>query len=618
MIRVLEKNIADKIAAGEVIERPVSVIKELVENAIDSGADSITVEIRSGGKKYMRVTDNGCGIPSEDAETAFLRHATSKIETVKDLDAIETLGFRGEALASIAAVTHTELVSKTADEKVGLKLIIHGSEVISSEGTGCPDGTTIVVTDLFYNTPARLKFLKSDSAESSQIIDFMSRITLAYPDIRFRFINNGNTVFSTSGKGNLQHTILAVYKMNEYSDLVPVDYADGYNRVYGFISSPSLSKTSRRNQIFFVNGRTVNSKVMEKGVDDGYRERLFEGRYPVVFLFVETSPERLDVNIHPNKKEVRFDDEKEIFKLISTGIKLALGSKEAVVQVKSPFREELTEKEEKKEQVDIKQILSTKERTPVTSAFTEFKPAKAEIPETVEHSDRTVVAEDTAIENLSAAPQIYDVREEYRQMSEREIKSSQPFNFDELTFTGSIFGTYITAVDDTNFYMIDQHAAHERVFYEKLVNEYLASEKLHQPILTPMVLEVSPYAVENEEEWSSALTEMGFTMELFGPTSYVIREIPTFMTLSEAESFAGEFIENIGEKTNLNNTVVIDKLIMKSCKSAVKAHDYLSEEEIEALMQQLKKCRNPFSCPHGRPTFIKISQYEIEKMFKRV
>ncbi len=618
MIRVLEKNIADKIAAGEVIERPVSVIKELVENAIDSGADSITVEIRSGGKKYMRVTDNGCGIPSEDAETAFLRHATSKIETVKDLDAIETLGFRGEALASIAAVTHTELVSKTADEKVGLKLIIHGSEVISSEGTGCPDGTTIVVTDLFYNTPARLKFLKSDSAESSQIIDFMSRIALAYPDIRFRFINNGNTVFSTSGKGNLQHTILAVYKMNEYSDLVPVDYTDGYNRVYGFISSPSLSKTSRRNQIFFVNGRTVNSKVMEKGVDDGYRERLFEGRYPVVFLFVETSPERLDVNIHPNKKEVRFDDEKEIFKLISTGIKLALGSKEAVVQVKSPFREELTEKEEKKEQVDIKQILSTKERTPVTSAFTEFKPVNAEIPETVEHSDCTVVAEDTAIENLSAAPQIYDVREEYRQMSEREIKSSQPFNFDELTFTGSIFGTYITAVDDTNFYMIDQHAAHERVFYEKLVNEYLASEKLHQPILTPMVLEVSPYAVENEEEWSSALTEMGFTMELFGPTSYVIREIPTFMTLSEAESFAGEFIENIGEKTNLNNTVVIDKLIMKSCKSAVKAHDYLSEEEIEALMQQLRKCRNPFSCPHGRPTFIKFSQYEIEKMFKRV
>lgn len=622
MIRVLEKNIADKIAAGEVIERPVSVIKELVENAVDSGADSITVEIRSGGKKYMRVTDNGCGIPSVDAETAFLRHATSKIETVKDLDAIETLGFRGEALASIAAVTHTELVSKTADEKVGIKLIIHGSEVISSEGTGCPDGTTIVVTDLFYNTPARLKFLKSDSAESGQIIDFMSRIALAYSDIRFRFINNGNTVFSTSGKGNLQHTILAVYKINEYKDLVPVDFTDGKNKVYGFISSPSLSKTSRRNQIFFVNGRTVNSKVMEKGVDDGYRERLFEGRYPVVFLFVETSPERLDVNIHPNKKEVRFDDEKEIFNLISTGIKEALGSKAAVIQVKNPFKEDLNltndVKKEKQEQVDIKQILSTKIRNPEILTFQDYEQKTIEPVKAIENTSVSEKICESEPELKDNQYKINDVREEYRQMSQQEINVAPPFDFDELTFTGSIFGTYITAVDDKNFYMIDQHAAHERVFYEKLVNEYLASEKLHQPILTPILLEVSPYAAEKEEEWSSALSEMGFTIELFGPTSYVIREIPTFMTLSEAESFAGEFIENIGDKINLNNTVVIDKLIMKSCKSAVKAHDYLSEEEIEALIQQLKQCRNPFSCPHGRPTFIKFSQYEIEKMFKRV
>ena len=264
MIRVLEKNVADKIAAGEVIERPVSIVKELVENTIDAGADSIVVEIKNGGKSYIRVTDNGCGIPRNEAEVAFLRHATSKIETAKDLNAIETLGFRGEALASIAAVTHTELISKTKDEKIGVKLLIHGSEVLDSSGTGCPDGTTIIITDLFYNTPARQKFLKSDSAESGQIIDFMSQIALAYPNIRFRFINNGNVTFSTTGKGDLLNAILSVYKLSEYKDLVPVNRCDDLGSVTGYISKPSLSRTTRRNQIFFVNGRVVSNKINYK------------------------------------------------------------------------------------------------------------------------------------------------------------------------------------------------------------------------------------------------------------------------------------------------------------------------------------------------------------------
>lgn len=640
MIRVLEKNIADKIAAGEVIERPVSVIKELVENAIDSGADSITIEIKNGGKSYMRVTDNGCGIPASEAETAFLRHATSKISKVRDLDAIETLGFRGEALASIAAVTHTELVTKTKDERAGLKLIIHGSEVISSEPTGCPEGTTLIITDLFYNTPARLKFMKSDSAESGQIIDFVSRIALAFTHIRFRLINNGNTVFSTNGKGNLNHAILAVYKLNEYRDLVPVEHTDGVNRVYGYISGPQLSKTSRRNQYFFVNGRTVNSRIMEKGVEDGYKERLFEGRYPICFLFVETDPSRLDVNIHPNKKEVRFDNEKEIFLLISDGIKKALGSKEAVVQVKNAFSKEDEEyKNMKTEQVDIKQILSTKERKPMfippvekpskpaTSTFRETRPMQYEVKQDMGESLKGIKAAFDSVKDYEPEPVPEPVEEipaetrnfksDFRELIEKDLNTSHPFNFDDLRTTGSFFGTYITAVDEHNFYMIDQHAAHERVFYEKFVGEYLADEKLHQPILTPITIEVPPYCMENEEEWKESLEDMGFTMELFGPSTYVIREIPTFMTITEAENFVNEYIDSIEEKTDFKNTVVIDKLIMKSCKSAVKAHDYLKEEEIQGLMESLKKCRNPFSCPHGRPTFIRFSQYEIEKMFKR-
>lgn len=605
MIRILEKNVADKIAAGEVIERPVSIVKELVENSIDSGADSIAVEIKNGGKSYIRVTDNGCGINRDEAETAFLRHATSKIEKAADLNAIETLGFRGEALASIAAVTHTELVTKTRDAKVGTKLLIHGSEVLANSSTGCPDGTTIIITDLFYNTPARQKFLKSDSAESGQIIDFMSQIALAYPDIKFRFINNGNVTFSTTGKGDILNAILSVYKLSEYKDLVPVDHASEAGRITGYISKPSLSRTTRRNQIFFVNGRVVSSKVIERGVTEGYKERLFEGRYPVAFLFIHTDPERLDVNIHPNKREVRFDHESEIVELVSCAVREALGTKAAVIEAKNIFKDEtavLAEKEAKNDtQVDIKQILSTKRNSPLVR---EESISYQEMP-----SEKT--------EEVQVLPKQEKSRPKEKAELSIEKPFLQPFDFDELELTGAIFGTYITAVDGKNFYLIDQHAAHERIFYEKLVGEYLASEKVRQPILTPIIIEVSLSVKENEYDWLDSLAEMGFAMEDFGQNSYVIREIPTFMDISEAEDFVKIYIDNVTEGTNLNNTVVINKLITKSCKSAIKAHDYISMEEMKALLDQLKRCRNPFSCPHGRPTFVKFSQYEIERMFKR-
>ena len=604
MIKVLDKSVADKIAAGEVIERPVSIVKELVENSIDSGADSIVVEIKNGGKSYIRVTDNGSGIEQDEAETAFLRHATSKINTAKDLNSIETLGFRGEALASIAAVTHTELITKTKDCQTGTRIIIHGSEVISNEKTGCPDGTTFIVTDLFYNTPARLKFLKSDSAESSQIIDFMSMIALAFPEIRFRFINNGNIVFSTTGKGDLLSAILSVYRLSEYNELVPVDYSLGDNTVTGYISKPSLSRPSRRNQVFFVNGRVVSSRVIEKGVTEGYRERLFEGRHPVCFLFLHTNPAKLDVNIHPNKKEVRFDNESEITALVSEGIKTALNNDVAVIEAKAkpepvtvfetepkvvtadslknaaPFKVADYIKDDEG-QVDIKQILSAK-----PSRVSETITGEIKQPETAEIS--------------IAAP------------------VNRPFDFDELRPTGAIFNTYITAVDDRCFYLIDQHAAHERVFYEKLVGEYMSDEKLRQPILTPIIVEAAPSVMELKDEWMDSLVRMGFDISEFGGNSLMVREIPTFMSLSEAEDFLKEYLDGASDGVRSPNTVVINKLITRSCKAAVKAHDHLSMAEIEGLLKQLKACRNPFSCPHGRPTFIRFTMYEIEKMFKRV
>lgn len=680
MIRILDKSIADKIAAGEVIERPVSIVKELVENALDAGASSVVVEIKHGGKSYIRVTDDGCGIPADQVETAFLRHATSKIETAEDLNAIETLGFRGEALASICAVTRCELVTKCPEAKTGTRLVLHGGEIIAKEATGCPDGTTILITDLFYNTPARLKFMKSDGAESGLIIDFLSQMALAYKDVKFRLINNGKVLFATTGDGNRLNSIIRIYKDVDAKNMAPLAYQEGSMALEGYISTPAFSKTTRGSQIFFVNGRVVNSKVMEKGVTLGYQERLFEGRYPVVYLFLSTDPAALDVNIHPNKREVRFDHENEIAAFISRGIVSALATESAVVDAgnlfngkeeqalsgtrvyervfsalrentepatKTPtsaqdknifkYKQETETPKVKEEQVDIKQILSSIKNPADTSPKTSphaSQPAAAEIPLRHDTSaqqaapfQREILAENMAQASAAAPPAATQTTSENGNTDMHtdcsphlsvEQPSLRPFDFSALRATGVIFNTYITAVDEKNFYLLDQHAAHERIFYEKLVGEYEQSEKSKQMLMLPLLIHVSLAAREDRFDWFDALNKMGFTMEEFGDGTYRVSEIPMFMELTEAEDFIRHFIDNIKDSTDLSNRVVIDKLITMSCKAAVKAHDALKPEEITALLHNLAKCRNPFSCPHGRPTFIKLTEYEIEKMFKRV
>ncbi len=609
MIRVLDKAIADKIAAGEVVERPVSIVKELVENSIDAGANSVTVEIKKGGKSYIRVTDNGCGIHREEADRAFLRHATSKISSVKDLDAIETLGFRGEALASIAAVTMCELITKTADSKTGTRFTIRGGQPVRTEQTGCPNGTTIVITDLFYNTPARLKFMKSDGAESGLIIDFVSQMALAYKDIRFCLINNGKVLFTTQGDGNRLNTIIRIYHDVDAKNMVPVSYSENGLSLEGYISTPAMSKTTRGSQIFFVNGRVVSSKVMEKGVTAGYKERLFEGRYPVAYLFLEVDPGTLDVNIHPNKREVRFDDEALISDFISMGIRQALATKEAVVDAGNLFKNDIfssqnfvenSGRSEVREQVDIKSLLSTLRNNEPVAVKDEAPAAGKEAPATEMPDNLDIAAEPARTEIEIALP------------------AARPFDITEIKVTGVLFDTYITATDEDNFYLIDQHAAQERIFYEKLVAEYDAAEKMRQPLLMPLIINTSLSAAHDKDGWLKALNAMGFTIDEFGPDTYRVPEIPMFMELSEAEDFINNFIENIHTSTDFRNTVVVDKLIMMSCKAAIKAGDRLSMEEVRALINELAKCVNPFSCPHGRPTFIKLTRYELEKMFKRV
>lgn len=622
MIKILPKTVADKIAAGEVIERPVSIVKELIENSIDAGSTSIIIEFQKGGKAYIRVTDNGSGIASDDVEKAFLRHATSKIETASDLNSIKTLGFRGEALASICAVSQTELITKSKESKTGTRVLVHGGEIIENAATGCPDGTTIIVSNIFYNTPARLKFMKSDAAESSVIIQLVSEIALAYPSIKFRLINNGNVIFSTSGDGNGIKTILSVFKQQDYSQLIELDCTEYGNRVYGYISRPSLTRTTRKDQLFYVNGRVVNSKVIEKGISEGYKQRMFEGRFPIAFLFIETDPSTLDVNIHPNKREIRFHNDQIIINLVEKTIKSVLNTENAVTSVSNIFKSkkktyDFSSSSENgkscvsESQVDINQILSNKRNLEVekTVANNQEKPHA--------YSDNTFLNKHDLVES-SPKDNSDSVIDRKQHSILIDAPSFKPFDFNKLTMTGSIFGTYITATDSDAFYLIDQHAAHERIFYEKLIKEYTCSEKLRQPILTPILFEVTPSIKTEEDTWINNLERMGFTIESFGQNSYIIKEIPTFMELSEAEEFVKVFTENIEDSGNIGNTVVIDKLITKSCKSAVKAHDYLKDEEISALISQLKDCINPFSCPHGRPTFIKLELYQIERMFKRV
>ncbi|MCL1809844.1 MAG: DNA mismatch repair endonuclease MutL, partial [Clostridiales bacterium] len=505
MIRVLDKNVADKIAAGEVVERPLSIVKELVENAIDAGADSIVVEVKNGGKSYIRVTDNGCGIAPGEAALAFKRHATSKIQSASDLERIETLGFRGEALASIAAVSKCELITKAAGFKAGARVQVEASEVVGDSPVGCPDGTTIIVEDLFFNTPARRKFMKSDSAESTLIIDFISKMAIAYPSAKMRLINNASVLFSTTGKGSALSAILTVYSSEIGKSLVPASKEAGGFSLNGFVSQKGHSLPSRKMQVFFVNGRNISSRTMERGVSEAYSDKLPSGRHPACFLFLTAPPEMLDANIHPNKKEVRFDDESKVSALVEDAVKEALMSKEAMPKIK---RENLFRFQEKvaeplAEPVDINNLLSTLRKE----------------------------------ENLQSAEEALYFKEDG---ASYEVKK---FDITGLAITGSIFSSYITAIDETSFYLIDQHAAHERVFYEKLMNQYGNEEKQQQLLMSPFVVNVS-HAVKNAATgWLGTLRKAGFDIDEFGSNAFVVKAVPVFMTLGEADGFLEEFLD---------------------------------------------------------------------------
>jgi len=601
-IKVLEKSIADKIAAGEVVERPLSVIKELVENSIDAGASSITVEIKKGGKEYIRVSDNGCGIPENQVETAFLRHATSKVRNLKDLDEICTLGFRGEALASIAAVSRTELLTKTEVASAGTRLFIEGGQVLDVKPYGTPDGTTVVVRDIFYNTPARLKFLKSDTTESSLIIDFLSRMAICYPNIKFRVINNASVLFSTRGNGDRLLAISTVYGHSEAEKLTPVDTVSSGISVTGYVSGVSYSRPNRKWQVFFVNGRSVESRIIDNAVKKAYEDKLFTGRFPVVYIFIQVPAALLDVNIHPNKLQVRFDDDRLVESVVVNAIRNALTEEKAAVNESN--------------------LLLTK------SFVTESNAQEAEAQQTVDSSQEPSSKPETLedyLSNLRRATDEADIKvkeepAEYETQLEipTNTAESKSFDFTELKIIDAVFDTYIAAADGDTLYFMDQHAAHERINYEKLMKGFFTGEISSQQLLVPDMIDIPARVVPVLDELIEALTKMGFDLCQFGPNTLKISAIPSFLENSEAQGFARDFMDNIEEGDDFRRTSVIERLSTSACKASVKANDRLSKAEIDALFRDLSECDNPYNCPHGRPVFIKFTKYQIEKLFKRV
>lgn len=652
MIRVLEKKIADKIAAGEVVERPLSIIKELVENSIDAGSSKITVEIKNGGKSYIRITDNGCGIDENEVDIAFVRHATSKIFDEEDLNRIGTLGFRGEALASIAAVSRVEMITKTEDGSVGRKILIYGGETVENSPIGAPNGTTVIVRDLFYNTPARLKFLKSDKAESSKIIEFITNMTLAYPNIKFMLINNDKILFSTNGKGNRMQVIATVTSNKEIENLIGFNYEQDSITVNGYTSKPSYSKATRKDQIFFVNGRVVDSKIIEKGINIAYGDRLFEGRFPICYLFIDVDLERVDVNIHPNKTQIRFFDEERVVETVAKGLISALNSKEALTVAHSSSGQGglqvgygIGNKQGNKAAENRFQILASDQNS-VEDAVNTFDTVNTLQENTDKKTDlaynnskkeeqHSSVRESLKEVDLSEKEfiQVEEILKGYRQEEKSRIqkekdtsiqteilngfKKKNRFDFSNMEIIGQFFGTYIQLKDENSIYFIDQHAAHERVYFEKFLNNYNSSQKNKQVILFPILINGDYRHKELESIWMEILDKLGFTVEEFGVNIYRVTEIPMFLKIDEADRFLSDFMDSINEYGDFSKKDTIDKIATKACKAAIKANDILKTEEISQLLIDMSKCENPFSCPHGRPTFIKMTKNDMEKRFKR-
>lgn len=606
-VHLLDEYTINQIAAGEIIESPASIIKELIENSMDAGSSAITVEIRDGGKKFIRVTDNGIGMTSEDAKLALLRHATSKISNANDLETISTLGFRGEALASIAAVTQLEMFTRARENISGTHIVNHGGEMIDIKEIGCPEGTTIIVQNLFYNTPARLKFLKSTRAESAKINNIIGKLIIGNPDISIKYINNGKTIYHSPGNGQLLSAIMTIYGTNINNDIFKliddIDDIDNNISIEGYIGKPSLTRSNRIHQSFFVNGRYIDrSDILTKALEDAYKRYVTVNSFPWAVISITVPVHLIDVNIHPAKTEIRFKDEKNIYELVYNVVKksLEMGNYIPLIQTS--------------EDKDVKEKSNTQLSSTIVESSSQNK-----------RDDKSYNNNYYEIDNNSNKNKSTKTIHIFEENSDnKRINSQNDDNNINSSFSyrliGTLFSTYILLERGDSLYIIDQHAAHERILYEKFKKARLNSEIAVQIINPPIMIDVTHNEKNILINSIEIFSNLGFDIEFFGGNTFIIRGIPTFLKSTNIKELFFDILDNMMGDNTANSYIIEEEYIISSaCKKAVKAHDMLSDREIQALFKQLEKVDiKQLTCPHGRPIMVKLTRYELEKYFKRL
>lgn len=658
-IQVLDQITIDKIAAGEVIERPASVVKELVENSIDAGASSVTVDIKEGGISSIRIADNGCGIPKDEVRPAFLRHSTSKIRSVDDLLHIRSLGFRGEALSSIAAVARVELLTKTKEDAFGTRYRIAGGAEESLEDDSAPDGTTFFIRQLFYNVPARRKFLKTAMTEAGHVGDLMTRLALSHPEISFHFINNGQSKIHTSGNGNLKDVIYHVYGREIAANLLPANYDKNGVRITGFLGAPLISRGNRNFENYFINYRYIKNNIVYKAIEDAYKDFTMQHKFPFVALHMELNGEEVDVNVHPSKLEIRFHNQQEIYNAIYEAVGTGLHEKELIphITVDVPDAKASGAKTVKAgvpgagtktaktgalgtdtmrtepaaaERPPKKAIPPNEERT-LDYFMEEMKKRVTSYHE--QNSSAEVMGKSSLFKPERQADRIRETVAPYSADHSRETAAEDPKQLDlfeerfldrkvqaEYQLIGQVFDTYWLVEYHDNLYIIDQHAAHERVLYEKTLAGMKTREFTSQMISPPIVLNLTMQEQELLTRHMERFTRIGFEFEDFGQGSYTVRAVPDNLFSIAKKEILLEMIDSLSDEItrSLSAEVIDEKIASMSCKAAVKGKMRLSAAEVDALIGELLTLKNPYHCPHGRPTIIAMSKRELEKKFKRI
>lgn len=663
-INVLDNETSNKIAAGEVIERPLSVVKELVENSIDSGAKNITIELMEGGEKVIRVIDDGSGIHEDDVEKAFLPHATSKISDIEDLFKVKTLGFRGEALPSVASVSRVNLVTKTADAEFGISLELEGGRVISKKQAGTNNGTKIEVNDLFYNVPARKKFLKSNQREAALINDIVSRIALAHPEVSFKLYNNNKLLLNTIGNNNIKDTILSIYGKTTSNNVSEFEGHCDIASIHGFLGNQELSRGNRNNQSIFINGRYIKNRMIATAVENAVKSFFMINKFPFFILYLDIFPEMIDVNVHPTKAEVKFQDERTIFKLVFDAVHSSIRNslKEALQQeekdkyileeaatdaldnftVQLPIdlksREVNNDTEINSVRTYHDNISTTTNYPDFKSSFTtsnnnfrpsstisnnDFKPSSYSSSEYKPYTtSNNVISESGREDNYQSSAEVsYESSNIEETTSNSVVDENHKYNDFSLQFRpiGQLGKTYILLEGIDGLYLLDQHAAHEKVIFTKYLKQLRNESVSSQILLTSQVIELTNDDFNIYNENKDIFDKTGFKIELFGDNTINIREVPILLGKPEVKTLFLEILDNL---RNLGNGSTIEvkynKIASLACKSAVKANDELKDIEIKALISSLEKIEDPFNCPHGRPTIIKITFNELEKRFKRI